>query len=160
MARRVFFSFHYKPDNWRASQVRNIGKVEGNSPATDNDWETITKGGDAKIKKWIDDQMKGRSCLVVLAGTKTAGRKWIDYEIQKAWEDGKGVVGIHVNKLKNAKGSTSTKGSNPFGDFTVDDKPMTQVVKCHTPSGATSTATYNDIADNIEDWIEDAVDAR
>ena len=28
MARRVFFSFHYKADNWRASQVRNMGEAE------------------------------------------------------------------------------------------------------------------------------------
>jgi len=47
MARRVFFSFHYKPDNWRASQVRKMGDIEGDAPVSDNDWETITKGGDA-----------------------------------------------------------------------------------------------------------------
>ena len=84
MTRRVFFSFHYKPDNWRASKVRNIGKLEGNTPASDNGWETVTKGGDGAIRKWIDDQMRGRSCVVVLVGSKTAGRKWINYEIQKA----------------------------------------------------------------------------
>ena len=43
MARRAFYSFHYIPDNWRASQVRNMGVVDGNKPATDNDWETIKK---------------------------------------------------------------------------------------------------------------------
>ena len=32
--RRVFYSFYYKEDSWRASQVRNIGVVEGNRPAT------------------------------------------------------------------------------------------------------------------------------
>ena len=47
MARKVFFSFHYQPDCVRASQVRNIGVIEGNPTATDNDWETITRGGDA-----------------------------------------------------------------------------------------------------------------
>ena len=62
MARRCFFSFQYKPDNWRAAQVRNMGMVEGNVPVTDNNWETITSGGDPAIKKWIDDQLKGRSC--------------------------------------------------------------------------------------------------
>ena len=30
MARNCFYSFHYKPDNARASQVRNIGVIEGN----------------------------------------------------------------------------------------------------------------------------------
>ena len=66
MARRVFCSFHYAPDNWRASQVRNIGVIEGNRPATDNDWESITRGGDKAIKRWIADQLSGRSCTVVL----------------------------------------------------------------------------------------------
>ena len=160
MARKIFFSFHYKPDNWRASQVRNIGKVEGNSPASDNDWETVTRRGDAAIKKWIDDQMHGRSCVVVLVGAKTAGRKWIKYEIEKAWEAGKGLVGIHVIQLKNADGKTSAKGANPFADFTVRDIPLTQLVACRTPSGTTSKAAYADISDNIETWIEEAIDAR
>jgi hypothetical protein len=32
MPRKAFYSFHYVPDNWRASQVRNMGVVEGTSP--------------------------------------------------------------------------------------------------------------------------------
>jgi hypothetical protein len=32
MARKAFFSFHYKPDGSRASQVRNMGMIEGNAP--------------------------------------------------------------------------------------------------------------------------------
>ena len=85
MARRVFFSFHYKPDNWRAAQARNAEVVEGNTPVSDNDWESITRGGDSAIQKWIDDQIKGKSCAVILIGNHTAGRKWIKYEIKKAW---------------------------------------------------------------------------
>ena len=68
MARKCFYSFHYKPDNWRVSTIRNIGSIEGNKAASDNDWETITKGGDAKIKEWIEEQMKGRTCAIILAG--------------------------------------------------------------------------------------------
>ena len=81
MTRRIFYSFQYKPDNWRVSKIRNIGAIEGNKPATDNDWETVTGRGDAAIEKWIKDQMSGRSCAVVLIGQNTAGRKWINYEI-------------------------------------------------------------------------------
>ena len=68
VTRRVFFSFHYKPDNSRAAQVRNMGLVDGNAPVSDNDWETVTKGGDAAIQKWIDGQIYGKSCAVVLIG--------------------------------------------------------------------------------------------
>ena len=94
MARKAFYSFHYIPDNWRASQVRNMGAIEGNIPVSDNDWEEITKGGDKAIQKWIDGQINGKSCAIVLIGTNTAGRKWIKYEIKKSWNDGKGVLGI------------------------------------------------------------------
>ena len=40
--------------------------------------------------------MYGRSFTIVLAGSNTANRKWINYEIIKSWDDGMGVVGIHI----------------------------------------------------------------
>ena len=96
MARRCFFSFHYKPDSWRASQVRNMGAIEGNVPVSDNDWEAVTRGGDSAIQKWIDGQLGGKSCTVVLVGQGTAGRKWINYEIEKSWNSSLGLVGVCI----------------------------------------------------------------
>ena len=61
MARKCFYSFHYKPDNWRVSKIRNIGVVEGNKPASDNDWETITGGGGKKIKR-SSERIREISC--------------------------------------------------------------------------------------------------
>ena len=126
MARRCFFSFHYKPDNWRASQVRMIGAIEGNQPARDNDWESIASGAnqDEKIKRWINDQMNGRTCTIVLVGADTAERKWINYEIVRSWDEGLGVVGIRIHGLKNRDEETSTAGANPF-DY-VSHGPTTQ----------------------------------
>ncbi len=98
MARRCFFSFHYKSDSHRVSQVRQIGSIEGNRPATDNDWETITGGGEDAIKKWIAGQMDGKTCAVVLVGSNTANRKWINYEIIKSWNSVMGVVGIYISR--------------------------------------------------------------
>lgn len=161
MARKIFSSFHYKPDNWRASQVRNIGAIEGNKLAADNDWETITKGGETAIKRWIDEQMSGRSCVVVLAGSQTANRKWINYEIKKGWNDGKGVVVIYIHKLEDRLGNTSTKGLNPLDFVTLaSGKRLSSVAKAHDPRGVTSKAAYKDIADNIEEWIEEAIKIR
>lgn len=160
MARRTFFSFHYKPDNWRASQVRNMGVVEGNKPATDNDWETVTSGGDAAIKEWINDQMDGRSCAIVLIGSNTAGRKWIKYEIQRAWELEKGVLGIFVHNLKDADGDQVSKGRNPFKDFKLDEEGLDKVVKAYDPPYSTSTNVYDHIKENIANWIETAITIR
>ena len=38
---QVFFSFEYNKDAWRASQVRNMGKVSESSTFSDNDWEEV-----------------------------------------------------------------------------------------------------------------------
>lgn len=160
MARRVFYSFHYKNDNWRASQVRNIGSVEGNKPATDNDWEDVKKGGEKAIQKWIDDQMKGKSAVVILVGEKTAGRKWIKYEIKKAWESGKGLIGICIHNLKDSSGNQSSKGRNPFEDFTVDGKKLSSIVSLKNPPYLSSKYVYDHISENLEDWIEEAIETR
>ena len=160
MAKKAFYSFHYKPDNWRAAQVRNIGAIEGNAPASDNTWESITNQGDAAIKRWIASQMQGRPCTIVLIGRNTAGRKWINYEIEKAWNDGKGVVGIYVHKLKNRLGNQATKGSNPFSSFTVGSQKLSSIVKAYDPPGASSTSAYNHIAANLESWVDEAIAIR
>ena len=162
MARRSFFSFHYKPDASRAAQVRNMGMVDGNKPVSDNDWETITKGGDAKIKKWIADQLDGRSCTIVLVGSKTAGRKWINYEIIESWNDDMGVVGIHIHGLKNLDGKIATKGSNPFDNISYGDKgkKLSLIVKCYTPSGYDSKEKYAWIKKNLAAAVEEAIEIR
>lgn len=162
MAREVFFSFHYKPDNWRASQVRNAGVVEGNPAVSDNDWETITSGGDSAIKRWIDGQLSGKSCAVVLIGSATAGRKWINYEIEKAWNDKKGVVGVYIHNLKDRLDNQSSKGGNPFDTFTLDDgrKKLSSVVKAYDPPYTISTNVYKHIKDNLDGWVEEAISIR
>lgn len=162
MARRCFFSFHYKPDSQRASQVRQIGTIEGNRPATDNDWETITGGGDPAIKKWIADQMKGRSCIVVLVGSNTANRKWINYEIVKSWDEEMGVVGIRIHGLKNLAGNISTKGNNPF-DYIPHEptkKKLSSIVKCYNPTGTNSKERYAWISEHLANAVEEAIKIR
>ncbi|MDY8095891.1 TIR domain-containing protein [Paenibacillus polymyxa] len=162
MARKAFYSFHYKPDNWRAAQVRNMGVVEGNSPISDNDWEEVKKKGEKEIQDWIDGQLRGRSCTVVLIGEKTAKRKWINYEIEKSWNSGKGLLGIYIHKLKNSAGEQAEKGANPFDSFTVgeDKKKLSDIVKAYDPPFQTSTYVYDHIKTNLEDWVEKAITIR
>ncbi|SRR6266851_8043455 len=161
--RRVFFSFHYKPDNSRASQVRNAGVIEGNAAVSDNDWESITSGGDDAIKRWINGQLDGRSCAVVLIGNATAGRKWINYEIVKAWNDRKGVLGVYIHNLKDFSGKQSAKGSNPFDQITMGQggtKKLSSVVNTYDPPFTVSTDAYDHIKTNLATWVETAVTIR
>lgn len=162
MAIKAFYSFHYEPDNWRVSQVRNIGAISDNPPVSDNDWEKVKRGGDAAIQKWIDAQLKGRSCTVVLIGEKTAGRKWIEYEIKESWNNGKGVLGIYIHNLKNINGLQSLKGKNPFDNFTVGENKLklSSIVKTYDPPFKSSTYVYNNISENISVWVDEAIRSR
>lgn len=162
MARKVFYSFHYKPDCSRVSQIRNFGVIEGNQPASDNDWEAVKRGGDAAIKRWIDAQLNGRSCTVVLIGSETAGRPWINYEIEKSWNDGKGLLGVHIHNLKDFSGSQTRKGANPFETFTMQSsgRRLSDFVKTYDPPYFDSKQVYNYIGLNLAAWIEDAIRIR
>jgi MTH538 TIR-like domain (DUF1863) len=162
MARKCFLSFHYKPDCWRVSQIKNMGKIEGQSVLSSNSWEEVKKKGDAAIQKWIDDNMSGKSCQVVLIGTNTASRRWVKYEIRKAFDSGKGVLGIYIHNLKDSDGDQSSKGSNPFSTFTVgtDKKPLTNYAKTYDPPYSRSDDVYDYIKKNIDDWVEEAIRLR
>lgn len=159
--RQVFFSFEFGKDVWRASQVRNMGKVSDSSTFSDNDWEKIKNQNDSKIKSWIDTQMAMRSCLVVLIGQTTSTRKWVKYEIEKAYELNKGIVGIYVHKLKDENGEQSSKGANPFNSiYTNDGERLSNYVECFDSSYLTSKYVYDDISDNIYDLIENALNHK
>ncbi|GAB3157616.1 TIR domain-containing protein [Micromonospora sonneratiae] len=160
MARNVFYSFHFIPDGWRAAQVRNAGVLEGNQPVDDNDWETIKKKGDDAIRTWIDNQMVGRSCAVVLIGAGTAGRKWINYEIKKAWDSRKGVVGIYIHNLKDRNSEQASKGANPFAGIIGSGRDLSTIVKAIDPPYTTSTNVLAHIKDNLATWVEDAIAIR
>lgn len=156
--RQIFFSFHFANDVFRVQQIRNIGALEENKPISANDWEDVKKKGDAAIEKWIADNMYYRSCVVVLVGEETANRKWVKHEIKKAWNDGKGLVGIYIHNLKDPRTGKSNKGSNPFEQFSLDNgKKLSEVAKCYNPD---PNDTYNSIANNIESWIEQAIKDR
>jgi hypothetical protein len=161
MARRVFYSFHYDTDKDRVAQVRNMGVVEGSPIASDNDWEAIKRGGDRAIQSWIDNQMQGTSCCVVLIGATTAGRSWVTYEIENAWRQGKGVVGVHIYELKNLRGEKTSKGANPL-DYatTAGGYRVSWFAKTYDPPYADSKAVYAHIAANLSSWIEEAIRIR
>ena len=160
MARKVFFSFHFDKDFWRTQQVRQMNALEGNPLATPNAWEEVKRKGDDAVKKWIADEMSGRTCAIVLVGAETASRKWVKYEIQKAWSDKRAVLGIRIHSLLDTASKTTTAGANPFAGITVGSVDLGVVAPLKNPSGSDSKAVYATIAANIEAWIEDAIKTR
>jgi hypothetical protein len=160
MAKKSFLSFHYKLDAWRVSQVKNIGAIDEQPILTSNKWEEIKKKGDDAIKDWIENNMRGRDCVIVLVGSQTSGRRWVKYEIKRALEKGIGLLAVHVHNLKDSDGNQSSKGTNPFTNFTLNGKPISSFAKVYDPPYTTSTSVYDYIAKNIESWIDDSIRLR
>ena len=159
--RQVFFSFHYARDAWRAAQVKNMEIVDNSSTWSANDWEEVRYKSETKIKEWIDSQMAMRSCVVVLVGHETSSRKWVKYEIEKAYKLGKGIVGVYIHKLKNADGEQDSKGSNPFyAMYTDSGERLSKYVTCYESSYSTSSYVYDDIKEKLPDLIEEAISKK
>lgn len=158
MAKKCFLSFEYKPDNWRVSQIKQIGAIEEQPLLDSNKWEAIKQKGDGAIEKWIADNMRGKDCLVVLVGQGTSQRRWVKHEIKKAWKDGLGVLAVHIHNLKDSDGNQAKKGTNPFTGLVVDGVAVTGRV--YDPPHSTSTDVYDYIKSNLEAWVNEAVRAR
>lgn len=157
MKRRVFFSFHYENDVMRVQQIRNMGVLEGNEVVSPNKWEEIKRKGDGAIKRWIDENMEHCSCVLVLVGSDTSSREWVNYEIKKAWVNRKGLLGIFIHNIRDPISGTCRQGSNPFQGFTYGNQSLAKIVHCYNPSPQDA---YNDIRNNLDNWIEAAIEIR
>ncbi len=116
MARRAFFSFHYQRDIWRVNQIRNIPNVTGCAAAGFQDaslWEEAKNKGDATIKSLIDKGLENTTVTVVFVGSQTAGRKFINYEIDQSIARGNGIVAVQVHELKDKAGNADVAGAIP-----------------------------------------------
>lgn len=122
MARRVFFSFHFDNDIWRANQVRNSNVAAGSEVAgffDHSEYEEAkkSKGG---IERMIQKHLKDTTVTVVLIGKETASRPWVKYEIEQSIARRNGLLGVHIHHLKNQKGESSLwRGSIPSVPWTV-----------------------------------------
>lgn len=137
--------------------VRNMGAVTDESITVDNSWEKVKKESPHAIKIWIAEQMKSRSCVVVLVGRDTYDRPWINYEINKAMVLGKALVGVRIHNINDMDNGTTTEGKNPFDVFTIEGVSLSSLVECYDPP---SNNAYGYINDNLGKWIESSITNR
>jgi hypothetical protein len=157
MARKVFFSFHYENDAWRAANVRNSDLI----PDQDEygvidkaEWESIEREGDQAIRNWIQAQLKNTTCTVVLIGAETASRDWVLYEIRESWKRGNAIVGLRIHNIKNQHQETDAAGANPLDLVKLEDgRSLSALCK-----------TYDWVLDqgreHLGEWVDAACTAR
>ena len=155
MARKVFYSFHYKPDISRVMIVRKRWVTQGGqmkSQVIDRaEFESVKRQGDLAVKRWISSQMNDTSVTVVLIGTETLIRPYVQYEIQKSVERGNGIIGVRINNIKDFNGYYSSAG-NVMTPIMINGRsiPFSNI------ADAIYDYTSDDGYDNLGDWVERA----
>lgn len=124
MARRTFFSFHYVPDVWRAWNVRKSWEFLPGEQNTEgffdgSVFEASKRESDESLKRFLRTGLKNTSVTCVLAGTQTAKRRWVRYEIAQSVLKGNGLVTVDIHRIANQDGATSEQGPDPLSHMGV-----------------------------------------
>lgn len=155
MAKRVFFSFHYKDvETFRANVVRKHSLLKETGTAGFFDasiWEDAELHGDSAVKSLINDNLINTSVTCVLIGSETWERRWVQYEIMKSHDRGNKLFGIHINGIKDKNGQTFENGSNPFSYLGFYINSEGEVKNYQVNNGGT-WRTYSDLEPTISDF--------
>ncbi|WP_296892359.1 TIR domain-containing protein [Thiobacillus sp.] len=119
MAKRVFFSFHYKDViDFRANVVRNHWLTKPDREICGyydaSIWESAQKQGDIALKRLINAGLEQTSNTCVLIGSETHLRPWVRYELLKSFKRGNHIFGVHINSIKSKDGTTRVNGPSPL----------------------------------------------
>ncbi|GAA1133917.1 TIR domain-containing protein [Citricoccus alkalitolerans] len=113
-------------------------------------WYQVHRNGTEAIRGRIDDQLSQSEAVIVLIGNQTATRKWVRYEIEKAWQDRKPLLGVYIHGLpsNNIIGSA---GPDPF-DTTRDmfGIPVFSPTARDWRGNVDPEATFENLSQNLE----------
>lgn len=119
----IFIS-HYYADDQHVQSLKAKLKDKGYDVKNYSVDSTKHKDGrtpsDAVIKRYLDIRIKASSTVICLLGPDTHTRPWVNYEIRKAYLEGKKIIGLYTHgntdnvQLPEAfkKYGTSTLGAN------------------------------------------------
>lgn len=109
----------------------------------------FSKRHNKKMKRLINIMRGDRYHLL------TSTEEKIVYELNK------GIVGIYIHKLKDKDGNQTDKGANPFYSiYTNGNERLSKYVTCFDSLYLNSKNVYDDISNNIEQLIEDAISCK
>lgn len=96
---RVFISFHIDDEN-QVNLLRHQGKNSDQLEFTDY---SVKEPFDDKWKTHCTERIRQSTIVVVAIGENTHNREAVDWEIRKAHELGKPVIGLRIYRDKNHK---------------------------------------------------------
>jgi hypothetical protein len=111
MKNQVYLSHDHLNDIWRAQVfvqiVRSLMRPRIIMPSTG--WHN-RETARAEIRERLEDT----AITVVLIGSETADRPWVQYELDQSVARGNGLLGIYIHAMEDHKGNNSMPGTKPL----------------------------------------------
>lgn len=104
--RKIFLSYHHKHDQ---AYYNAFSKAfhDTYEAVTDNSLEREVDSDDVDyvMRRIRENHISGTSCTILLVGTETYARKYVDWEIKATLDKEHGLIGVYLpNAAKNSEG--------------------------------------------------------
>jgi len=103
-SKNIFIS-HFNKDDAQVQQLKTrlngSGCTVRNFSIDSSKHKDGRKPSDAVVQRLLDIRIKSCSTFICLLGPDTHSRPWVNYEIRKAYQEGKQVVGVYTHGNKD-----------------------------------------------------------
>lgn len=93
--RKIFISYHHDEDQGFYNSISKALETEF-TPVQDNSLDRLIDSDDPEyvMQRIRDNHISGTSCTIVLCGSETPYRKYVDWEIKGTLDKDHGLIGI------------------------------------------------------------------
>jgi hypothetical protein len=121
MAIKVFFTFHYEQELWRARIIRQAWIDQGGQALGFWDeaaWQRARSS--ERHLALIDQAVHDAEVTAVLITRGTSDQGYIQYAVCKSHQTGKGLLAIYMHNIPDAQGTKALIGDTHFGEIERD----------------------------------------
>jgi hypothetical protein len=116
MNRRIYLDFDLENDLWRVDQLRSqlLGPAADQAGFFDpKEYEELLRQDTDALRQRIAERIAGTSVTLILIGTESASRPFVQLGIEESIAHQNGFVGIHIHAMDDELGAPSQSGPQP-----------------------------------------------
>ena len=78
------------------------------------EFEQIKRKGNQAVFNWIDKQLEGTPVTVVLLGSETLNRSFVQYKICQSLKKGNAVIGVYIHGIRDMRTLKCSSKANVY----------------------------------------------
>lgn len=108
MQRSVYFAFDYHRDLARVKKICAVPGVVARAAGgfeTSTVWQQAERQGEAAVRALIDESLGRTEVTALCLGMRTSFDKHLDYQIERSFDLGNGLVAVTINQITDDQGT-------------------------------------------------------